>query len=1147
MEIIFTNPHFHFRKWLIRNIMRTFLFLFCTTLFALTPNNAFPQSTKIEIKENKKTSIDEVFDLIMDQTDYKFFYEEGIFKDLPKVELKKGVINVNELLKQSLLKANFDIIIGKNNTVIIKEKPKNVSSVQQKIKVTGKVTDQAGLPLPGANVLEKGTTNGTQTDLDGKFTISVENNAVLEFSFIGFKAKSLAVNGQSIINIVLQDSASSLDEVVVIGYGKQSKTKVLGSSTQIKAADLNKVASSNFAQQLSGKISGVQVSETSGQPGSDSKIVIRGIGTLTAGANPLIVVDGVPLSEGTTLNSISSNDIESVNVLKDAASAAIYGSRAANGVILVTTKKGKEGALKISFDYYTGIQRQASNVELVNTQEAAQYFNEARDWGYVSKNPTVRSENDNQATRIANGANLRQLRLSYLTNPGLSGLADTNWMDEIFRDAPISNYSLALSGGNEKSNYYVSGNYFNQDGVVIETGYKRYSSSIRLNTELSNKIKFGISFNPSFSVQNKYNQDDGWNTNPVASIYVAYPFFSAYNSDGSLAIGNQIAANTPQDGALTENPVAMMKMNSNVDKNFRLFGSTFLTYDIIDGLQFKSMLGGDYRSGINEFYSPKAVGYYRTPAPKAAVATETSSIIKNIIAENTLEYNKTFGNHQIELLTGYTYQKEDGTSSAITGSGIPDDNIQNIAGASAYSVNSSKYVWTMVSYLGRAQYFYKERYQLTGTLRRDGSSRFGDNSKWGLFPSIAAGWVFSKESFFPVTDVFTLAKIRASWGQTGNNQIGSYGSISLMNTQNYVYGNNLAAGFSNSTSPNPDLSWETRTSTNIGLDIGLYEKFTITTDVYSSINSNLLLNVPVPQQSGFTTSTQNVGEVKNSGIEIAFGGNDINLGQVKWSFGSNIYTNKNKILKLANGQDQIITGYQGSFRTKVGGPIAELYGYNILGVYKTNAEIAETPHMPGTLTGDYIMEDINKDGIIDTKDKKGFGSYSPKLSYGFNSSFTYKGFEFNFSINGIEGRKKLDRELAVFLETGEGFSMPDKYYFDNRYHPVNNPNGFLAQPNMGNFSSNRQAARGSSNTFTNADYIRLRDIQLAYNVPQSYLEKIGLTKARVYLSGNNLINITKHRGFNSEATTDNVLEMGYNDQRTYPTTKSIIFGTNITF
>jgi TonB-linked SusC/RagA family outer membrane protein len=500
------------------------------------------------------------------------------------------------------------------------------------------------------------------------------------------------------------------------------------------------------------------------------------------------------------------------------------------------------------------------------------------------------------------------------------------------------------------------------------------------------------------------------------------------------------------------------------------------------------------------------------------------------------------------MVAGYTFQKEEGSSTTVNGTSIPDDNIQNIAGASSFSASHSRYAWAQISWLARAQYFYKERYQFSASARRDGSSRFGADTKWGIFSSAAAGWVLSMEPFFPKNDVISFAKLRASWGQTGNDQIGSYGSIALVNQTNYVYGTSLATGYVTSSSPNPNLSWETRSSSNIGLDLNFFDsRFSFSTNYYRSITTDLLLDVPVPQQSGYSSSTQNIGRMSNTGFEFELGGNNIQLGKVTWTFNGNLSTNKNEILALVPDQTEIISGYQGSHRTGVGGPIGELYGYNILGVYKTQEEIDNTPHFSGTVTGDYIVEDLNKDGIVDTNDKKGFGSYEPKLVWGFNSTFKYGQFEFGFLLNGIEGRKKYDYGLAVVLEVGEGWSTPSTYYFENRYHPVNNPDGFLAQPNYGNFTSARQQTRSSSIMFKDADYIRLRQLQIAYNLPKVALDKLRISGMRIYISGNNLVTLTDYLGFNPDSSSGSLLTLGYGGNAVTPISKSVILGVNVSF
>ncbi|SFE00242.1 TonB-linked outer membrane protein, SusC/RagA family [Chitinophaga sp. CF118] len=1032
---------------------------------------------------------------------------------------------------------------------------------QQTARIKGMVVNEKGESMPGVTVQMNETgskiTKVTITNEKGIYTfdhLTVGGKYDFLFTAVGYEkyvSNSYLINESDNNSLLVRMNVSTkaLSDVVVIGYGQQSRMKVTGVISQVKSKELSRYGGSSFAQQLVGKAAGVVINDASAQPGTDPQIVIRGIGTLTAGRNPLIVVDGFPLSEGSSFNSINPQDIESVDILKDPASAAIYGSRAANGVILVTTKKGKSDQFKVSVDIYTGTQERSDRVKYVNAYEAATFFTEARDWGYVSKNPANRSINDDRATRISKGASLRDLRLNYLQPylDGEQGLTNTNWQDEVFRKGQISSYNLAISGGSAKTNYYVAGNYFNQQGIVINNGLKRYSGTIKLDTKLSDRFDMGVSINPSYNTQNYFENNTNWSNDPIADVYIMYPFFSPYNADGSLAISKQIIANTPEDGALGENAVALAKKIKNKRDFYRTFGNGYMSFKVLNGLKLKTLVGGDIISNMFDFYNPSDIGQYRGAAPKPAIATETKNFNVNYLWENTLNYTKNWGHHDLDVLAGYTFQKETGSATVVTGSGIADNNIINIGGASAFNVTASRYTWVQISYLARAQYAYMDKYLLSATIRRDGSSRFGNDRKWGNFPSVTAGWILSKENFFPESNVVSFAKIRATYGQSGNNQIGSYSSKALVNSSNYVYGNALAAGFVATTTPNPNLSWETKTSSNLGIDLGLWNKFNVTADYYNSITKDLLLNVPVPDQSGFSTSIQNIGKVKNSGFEIELSGTDIALGSVKWSFSGNLATNRNEVQALAPGQKQIITGSESNFRTKVGGPVAELYGYKVTGVYKTQAEIDNSPHMAGTLTGDYKVEDITHDGKIDTDDRMGFGTYNPKFTYGFSSNFSYKGFELSFALQGIQGRKTYDRQIALFDESGEGFSVPSKYYYDHRYHPVDNPDGFLAQPNLGNLSSARKLTRASNMFFKNADYLRLRNLQLAYSLPASWASRVKMSAARIYVTANNLFTITDFRGYNPDATsTDNVLTNGLS-MANYPVAKSFIIGFNVTF
>lgn len=1103
----------------------------------------------------KDAPIELVLNQIKKQSGYNLLYNNKTLDHAKPVSFSVTNAPVEEALQKCMFNQPLAYKIV-DSTVIIKAKelPSPRAEKQKLIDVTGKVLDETKQPLPGASIKIKGTDKGTVSDPNGDFVLKqVADDAVLLISYIGYQPQEFALKGQSSIVVNLVADAAGLKEVVVVGYGTQQKKFVTGSLSSVKGEQLGTYAGSNFAQQLSGKSAGVVINDISAQPGADPKIVIRGIGTLTAGTNPLIVVDGFPLSEGSSLNSINPNDIESMDILKDAASAAIYGSRAANGVILITTKKGKNEQTKISLDVYTGIQQRADKVEYTDAYETARFLTSARDNGYVSKDPGNRSINDDRATRLAKGASIRELRLNYL-DPylnGTPGLTNTNWLDEIFRDAPMQSYNLSFSGGNAKTNYYASANYLDQQGLVINNGLKRYSGNFKVNSKISDKLDFGFSLNPSYNEQKVFDNTGDFN-DPLGAAAAMYPFFKPYNNDGSLAISEQIIANRAEDGALIENPVATLLKVKNNRAYTRIFGNTFISYKIFKDLTYKLSLGGDYSGRYFNYYNPSDVGAYRTAvAGKLASAKETDGSTLNYLIEHTLNYAKVLGKHDFNLLAGYTFQKENGSTTIINGANIADDNLQNITGASAFTLDpaSGKYRWAQISYFARLQYMYDQKYIASLTFRTDGSSRFGLNKQWGTFPSITTGWIFSKEDFFPQDAFISFGKLRATWGKSGNNQIGNYGSMSLVTggpSSNYVFGNALAPGFSASTTANPDLSWETKTSYNLGLDLEILKKINLTAEYYNTETKDLLLNVPIPYQSGFKTSLQNIGKMRNNGFELSISANNVKLGDVNWNISGNLSYNKNKVLALAPGQVQIISGSSANIITKVGEPLAEIYGYHVTGVFKSQQELNSLPKLPGTLLGDYIVEDTNGDGVINQSDWKPMGSYFPKFSYGLTNNFTWKNFNLGFSIAAISGRTIYAFQLATREESGEGFTLPSKYYYQNAFDPVNNPNGTLAEANYGNFSPARRSTRTSDVFYKNGDYIRLRDAQLGYTFSDNALKKVGITSAKIYISGNNLITLNNFRGFNPEGSPESILSSGENNNN-YPVARTYILGCNITF
>lgn len=1013
----------------------------------------------------------------------------------------------------------------------------------------GKIVDGSGEPIIGSTISIIGSDLKTVSDIDGNFSIIVKKGDKLKISYLGFKDKLVTINNQKGIKVVLEDDVHNLQEVVAIGYGTTTVKSSTGSISQLKADGLDKNVSTNFSSALSGQVTGVQVIQTSGQPGTDSQIRVRGIGTLTAGSDPLIVVDGFPLTEGSTLNSINTASIESIEVLKDAASTAIYGSRGANGIIMIKTKGGASSKPNVTFSASLGLQQRSDRVKLVNAHDFAVFQKEARNTGYVNKDPINRKETDSTEERKKNGASKRELLPDYILPylNGETGLTDTDWYDEIFRTGSIRDYNISVNGGSEKCKYSFTGGYLKQNGILIGTDFEKYSASVNLWFKPSNNIVIGTSLFPSYSKQNLTQSSNTWGGTLVSLASISYPFFSPYNSDGSLAISKQIEANIAADGALTENPVAWAKMLDCNNTTARFFGNIFTEIDLVKGMKYKLNLGMDYESGQYRAFKPSNIGQYRSAAPSPAYANNNNSTTMNYLVENTLNYNAYLDkdlNHNIGVLLGQSYQKENYEQVAITATGFTDNSIKNIAGGSGFKVSPSEYQWVMLSYFGRVNYSLMDKYLLSASVRWDGSSRFGYNSKWGFFPAASMAWVLSNESFVKKLKNVNYAKLRLSWGQSGNNQIPNYGALAVMKRSNYIFDNSLASGSLISTSPNPDLSWEKTNNFNVGVDLVLFNYLGVNIDYYNATTNDLLLEVPVPEQSGYKTSLQNIGKVRNTGFEVKIStSRPLMLDNIRWNSSLTLSANKDKVLALAPGQTQIISGQN---ITRVGHSIGELYGYEVIGIYKTQEDLDKYPHMAGTQLGDYIIKDLSRDKKITTEDRKSYGSPAPKVILGFNNTASYKNFELSLNLYSELGKKKYSGTLSS-LESGEGFMMITQDYFNKRWHPVDNPNGTMATPNMGNYSNDRKQALNSNLFIKNASYLQLRSLKLAYNLPSTILSKLGISNAQVYVMGNNLFMITPYKGFSVDAESNSsVLQQGA-EKYAYPMPRTYTFGLNVSF
>jgi TonB-linked SusC/RagA family outer membrane protein len=1156
--------------FLSKNMFYIFLFQVVSLQLLLAGNTSGQSLKEVDVTIHlSKATLKEVFEEIEMKTQFSFVYDLAILERSRFFSISEENSSMEEILTRLAEEGNlqFQRI---NNSIYVKEAPKRIKKEERVLemdkRLTGKLTDrETGEPLIGATVQVKGTTIGTVTNVMGEWALSAPDEAnTLVVSYIGFESAEITIGSASYFELSLVPDTQTLGEVVVYGYGTGTKEKFNGAVSNIGNEQLNNYSSANFEQSIAGALAGVQIVGNSKNPGDNSVIQIRGVNTLTAGTSPLIVVDGNPLTEGSSFSSVNTNDIESVSVLKDAASAAIYGSRASNGVILITTKKGKSNdGLNVTYDGYFGVQQRIDKFELTDAYSTALFDYDARNFGYVSGG-TGRSISDDNATRDANGGGKRSRIPTYLQDyvDGVPGLTNTDWSDAVFRNASQQSHHVNLSGGTDNTNYSVSFGYFDQENIIIDSDYERFTNNIRFNSQVNDRIRFGINTNVSFSNSNPTG-DTGWSRSeegrgrqfdPAFTIVLMQPYYPIYNPDGSFAIAAQIDDNNENwDGPISENIVAQSGLSDFTRNSFRVFGSTYLEFEPVENLTFKTSFGGDYNTGLEEYFGPSIYGNYRTPvANNPTRAAKRTSERKNFITENLLNYKQTFDAHTFDVLLGYSYQEESREGIDLTSRDFADDNLRNISGATTIASSASGSKWALESYFSRVQYDFDDRYALSASLRRDGSSRFGKNTKYGDFASVSAGWTLSNEQFFPANDWVSFAKLRASWGQTGNNQIGDFASIALISNDNYVIDGGLTSGSFTSTSPNADLSWETNSALNYGLDLGfLNDKLLLSMEYYDSRTKDLLLDVPVPQQSGFSESLQNIGELKNTGFELELQGRDFSVGDISFGFNANFFTNDNEVLALGAGQDQIISNNGVSFITRIGHPIAQFYNYQITGVYRSQSEIdnsAATP-LASTEVGDYIVLDANGDGVITPDDRVMLGDFNPDFTYGFGLRLAYKGFDLNAQFYGIEGRKVSDN-MVNRSESGEGFFVPTQYYFDN-YYNERNPDGFFRRPDFSSFSSAGRLTRASNLSILDADYFRLRSLTIGYNLPVKLTQYVGAENVRVYMAANNLFNVTDYRGYNPDgidvrSNERQTLTRGY-IYSTSPLTRFMSFGVNVKF
>ncbi|QDH81575.1 TonB-dependent receptor [Echinicola soli] len=1017
--------------------------------------------------------------------------------------------------------------------------------------IRGKVVSATdNQPIPGVTVRIKDTDRGTITDIDGDFSIHASEGEILVFSFVGFLAQEIVVGNQSNIIVELEEDLQSLDEVIVVGYGTQNKRAVTGTVESVNYKEFEDRSYSDVSQSLAGKLPGVNITQGQGAPGSSPIIRIRGINSITAGTNPLYVVDGMPM-ENFDLNLISPQDIASVEVLKDASAAAIYGSRGSNGVILITTKLGEPGKTNISFTQEFGVQEVKRRVDLMNAQQFVDYYIDAHNNAWVAAGGNASDPNSVRDK-------VYQIPADFTDNPEIFGQG-TDWQDVMFRTAPMTNTELSVSGGNDKTQYLFSGGYRDQTAVLDENYYKRLTLRSNIRQQVSEKISLGL----NLTMAGIYDRTQGvQGKSDVVSLGLqSDPIFPVYNENGNLGFkdpNSEWYRFTEYSDLQLWHPYSLTREITGQRKTFNTLVNAFGEWEIIEGLKFRSSVNANLNNGRSHSYRNEGQKYGYSSYLNAQ-GNESSIFSLNWLTENTVHYERTAGEHSFNALLGYIAQKQRDEYNAVGAGNYPNDLVHTLNAGTVNSGTSTASEWSMLSYLARVNYDYNYRYFLTATVRRDGSSRFGSNTQWGYFPSVSAGWMMSEESFMQPISWINTMKLRVSYGLTGNNQIPNYGPVSLLDASNYTNSTDLLNGLSVSTVSNPNLKWEKTQQFNVGLDLmALNGALNFTANFYNSTTNDLLLNVPIPDITGFSTQLTNVGSVRNRGIELSVGVNE-ELGAILWNTSLNYSVNRNEVLKLGPDNSPIIyTDYVATVKTEVGQPISNFYGYIFDGVFNNQEEIADYPHHPSTSPGDPKVRDVNGDGEITEDDRTIIGNYQPDFTFGFTNSFGYKGFEFSFMLQGAYGGEivnQLIRYNGIWNGGRNAFADVANYW-----RSENDPgDGEHFKPTI-----QPQGLQEKFSTYwvEDASYLRVRNIRLSYTLPTSWIAKTPINTARVYVNVDNAFLFTDYSNYDPENTTytpttySGTSSSGASlpsgamigvDYGSYPVPRIITFGAKINF
>lgn len=1102
---------------------------------------SYAQVTSINLNlEN--VALETVFDEIRKQSEFEFFYNNDQVNTSVKVSVCIKDAEINEVLHEVLPKI-YGYKINDRYILISREKVEVSSPLPGQVKkeIQGRVTDPYGDAIAGAHVVEKGTSNGVITDADGNFSLSVSEMAIIQISYIGYQEQQISVGDQATISVVMVESSRELDDVVVVGYGKLKKIDLTGSITTINQNAISNIQASSIDRKIIGQVAGVQIQQLSGAPGGGTSIKIRGSGSLGAGNEPLYVIDGMPYSsqmnqEINPLIFINPNDIESITILKDASSTAIYGSRGANGVIMVTTRTGHKDKPRVNYSFSIGVQEvpRDGRPEMLNQRQFAELQRDRIDLA-------VRRQENRAPTPEDYPVAYRNLDL--LTGKG------TDWYDLLLRSAVVQEHNVSISGGTDQLHTFFSLGYMTQDGVLKFTGIDRYSAKLTVDNKMGN-ILVNASLQPVYIDQKRANTNAG-RTDVIGISIWANPVLSPYDEKGNLISYLTSPQNKYHTAWSFANPLYMLENTIRNRQEFRNLGSAFVEWEIMEGLKAKTSLSTIFSASKQVQYVPGTVGGENTPPTGLGRSSNTHSHSFNWLSETTLNYQKRIGEHALNLLFGYSTQKSITKGLDLSAGPYPNDLIETVNAAqeiNAWSETVGK--WSMISYIGRLNYSFRDKYLFTATFRSDGSSRFGKNNRFAFFPSFAGGWRISEEDFLKDSPFISNLKLRTSYGKSGNNNIGDFQHLPSIISGAYIFDNMQVSapyvGISNLY-----LGWEESEQIDVGVDLGLFKnRLSLVVDFYNRRSKDMLLNDVIPTITGFSSQITNKGSVRNRGLEIDLSGAPLK-GPFSWEAGLSISFNRNVVLSTNANNDRILSGSidaRASHVTEVGKPIGQFFGFILDGIY--TAEDLKNPDVakyPTAYEGAGKYRDLDGDGIItEILDYTAIGDPHPDFIYGIRNNFYFKGFDLGVLINGQQGGDIVNG-LRMTTDNLQGFFNVGAEWA-NRWRSPEQPGdgihaGVVPQtPSLGH--------RLNTSWIEDASFLRIANITLGYSLPQSIMNKIAFVSSlRASFSVQNLHTFTDYSGANPESKQlgiDNTLSPGL-DMTSYPLARTMAFGLQVAF